>query len=261
MELAVRGGGHSLAGHSTVDGGIVLDLAGMKGLHIDPRASTRLGPARPDAPGSTPSRRRRMASRPRSATPASVGIAGLTLGGGIGWLARKHGLAIDALESVEIVTADGRLITANATEHPDLFWAVRGGGGNFGVVTRFQYQLYPVGTHPRWRAVHAADDGRAAQPRADRGERARGAHDDLVPDGRAAGAVRPGRDPRRADTRRHVRVRRRPGRRARGPGPVPRRSRRRSPKRSCRCRTRASTRCSEACRGAAVAASIRSLFL
>ena len=143
LELAVRGGSHSLAGHSTSEGGIVLDLGGMKGLHIDPER--RLAWAQP---GLLAEEYTVAAAAHGLATPfgdtGSVGIAGLTLGGGIGWLARKHGLAIDALVSVELVTADGRLITANETEHPDLFWAVRGGGGNFGVVTRFQYRLYPV---------------------------------------------------------------------------------------------------------------------
>ena len=143
LELAVRGGSHSLAGHGTSEGGIVLDLGAMKGLHIDPER--RLAWAQP---GLRAEEYTVAAAAHGLATPfgdtGSVGIAGLTLGGGIGWLVRRHGLAIDALVSVEIVTADGRLLTASATEHPDLFWAVRGGGGNFGVVTRFQYRLYPV---------------------------------------------------------------------------------------------------------------------
>jgi FAD/FMN-containing dehydrogenase len=115
----------------------------MKGLHIDPER--RLAWAQP---GLRAEEYTVAAAAHGLATPfgdtGSVGIAGLTLGGGIGWLVRRHGLAIDALVSVEIVTADGRLLTASATEHPDLFWAVRGGGGNFGVVTRFQFRLYPV---------------------------------------------------------------------------------------------------------------------
>ena len=144
LELSIRGGGHSLAGHGTNDGGIVLDLGAMKGIHIDP--DRRLAWAQP---GLTAREYTTAAAAHGLATPfgdtGSVGIAGLTLGGGIGWLARKHGLAIDALVSVEIVTADGRVVTASEESHPDLFWAVRGGGGNFGVVTRFQYRLYPVG--------------------------------------------------------------------------------------------------------------------
>ena len=144
LELAVRGGGHSLAGHGTVDGGIVLDLADMRGLHIDPDARVAWA-----QPGLTAIEFTEAAAAHGLATPfgdtGSVGIAGLTLGGGVGWLVRKHGLTIDALIAVEIVTADGRQLIASETEHPDLFWAVRGGGGNFGVVTRFQYRLYPVG--------------------------------------------------------------------------------------------------------------------
>ena len=144
LDLAVRGGSHSLAGYGTSEGGIVLDLGSMKGLHIDP--DRRLAWAQA---GLTAGEYTAAAAAHGLATPfgdtGSVGIAGLTLGGGIGWLARKHGLAIDALVSVELVTADGQVITASETEHSDLFWAVRGGGGNFGVVTRFQFKLYPVG--------------------------------------------------------------------------------------------------------------------
>jgi FAD/FMN-containing dehydrogenase len=144
LTLSVRGGGHSLAGYGTNDGGIVLDLGPMKGLHIDPER--RLAWAQP---GLTAKEYSVAAAAHGLATPfgdtGSVGIAGLTLGGGIGWLVRKFGLAIDALVAVEIVTADGRQVTASADSHPDLFWAVRGGGGNFGVVTRFQFKLYPVG--------------------------------------------------------------------------------------------------------------------
>ena len=144
MSLAVRSGGHSVAGHSTVDGGIVLDLSSMKGLHIDAERQTAWA-----QPGLTAGEYSDAAAAHGLATPfgdaGSVGVAGLTLGGGIGWLVRKFGLTIDALQAVEIVTADGRLLTANADQHQDLFWAVRGGGGNFGVVTRFQFKLYPVG--------------------------------------------------------------------------------------------------------------------
>ena len=143
IEIAVRGGSHSLAGHSTVDGGIVLDLSAMKGLHID--ADRRLAWAQP---GLTAGEYTAAAAAHGLATPfgdtGNVGIGGLTLGGGIGWLVRKYGMTIDALVAVDIVTADGRLVTASATENSDLFWAVRGGGGNFGVVTRFQFRLYPV---------------------------------------------------------------------------------------------------------------------
>jgi FAD/FMN-containing dehydrogenase len=144
LTLSVRGGGHSIVGFGTNDGGIVLDLGAMKGLHIDP--DRRLAWAQP---GLTAGEYTAAAAAHGLATPfgdtASVGIAGLTLGGGIGWLVRKYGLTIDALQAVEIVTADGRQVTASEDSHPDLFWAVRGGGGNFGVVTRFQFNLFPVG--------------------------------------------------------------------------------------------------------------------
>jgi FAD/FMN-containing dehydrogenase len=143
VELAVRAGGHSI--HSATDGGVVVDLSAMKGLHIDPER--RLAWAQP---GLTAGEYTAAAAAHGLATPfgdtGSVGIAGLTLGGGIGWLVRKHGLAIDSLVSVEVVTADGRIVTASEDRHPDLFWAVRGGGGNFGIVTRFVFRLHPVGT-------------------------------------------------------------------------------------------------------------------
>jgi FAD/FMN-containing dehydrogenase len=141
LDLAVRGGSHSI--HSTSDG-LVLDLSAMKGLHIDP--DRRLAWAQP---GMTAGEYTLAAAAHGLATPfgdtGSVGIGGLTLGGGIGWLVRKHGLAIDNLVSVEVVTADGRIVTASEDRNPDLFWAVRGGGGNFGVVTRFVFRLHPVG--------------------------------------------------------------------------------------------------------------------
>jgi FAD/FMN-containing dehydrogenase len=143
LELAVRAGGHSI--HSATDGGLVVDLSAMKGLHIDP--DRRLAWAQP---GLTAGEYTVAAAAHGLATPfgdtGSVGLAGLTLGGGIGWLARKHGLTIDSLVQVELVTADGRIVTASEQRNPDLFWAVRGGGGNFGVVTRFVFRLHPVGT-------------------------------------------------------------------------------------------------------------------
>jgi FAD/FMN-containing dehydrogenase len=143
LELAVRSGGHSLAGHSTTDGGIVLDLSEMHALDIDPQRRTAWAQT-----GLTAGAYTSAAAAHGLATgfgdTASVGIGGITLGGGIGYLVRKHGLTIDDLLAAELVTADGRLLQVDADNHPDLFWALRGGGGNFGVATRFQYRLHPV---------------------------------------------------------------------------------------------------------------------
>jgi FAD/FMN-containing dehydrogenase len=145
LEIAVRGGSHSVAGHSTVNGGVIIDLSALKGLYIDP--DRRLAWA---GAGLTAGEITEAAAAHGLAVPfgdnAHVGIGGLTTGGGIGWLVRKHGLTIDSLVSADVVTADGRLVTASEHENPDLFWAIRGGGGNFGIITRFQYRLHPVDT-------------------------------------------------------------------------------------------------------------------
>lgn len=142
--VAVRGGGHNVAGFGTCDGGIVIDLGPMKGVRVDPEARTARA-----QPGLTWGKFDRETQAFGLATTGGLvtttGIAGFTLGGGIGWLMRKHGLTIDNLVSADVVTADGRLVTASAERHPDLFWALRGGGGNFGVVTSFEYRLHPVG--------------------------------------------------------------------------------------------------------------------
>ena len=145
LELAVRSGGHSSAGHGVSDGGIVLDLSLMKGLEIDPEGRTVWAEA-----GLTSGEVTRAAAAHGLGVSfgdtASVGIGGLTLGGGVGYAVRKHGLTIDNLLAAEIVTADGRLVRADSAENHDLFWAIRGGGGNFGVATRFQFRLHPVET-------------------------------------------------------------------------------------------------------------------
>ncbi|HEY5538712.1 MAG TPA: FAD-binding oxidoreductase [Thermoplasmata archaeon] len=142
--VAVRGGGHNVAGNAVCDGGMVIDLSRMKGIRVDPRALR----ARAEG-GVTWGELDRETQTFGLATPGGVvsttGIAGLTLGGGWGWLRRKYGLSCDNLRSVDLVTADGELLTANEAENPDLFWGVRGGGGNFGVVTSFEYRLHPVG--------------------------------------------------------------------------------------------------------------------
>jgi FAD/FMN-containing dehydrogenase len=144
LEIAVRSGGHSLAGHSTGDDVLVIDMRDLRGLHVDLKDETVWAGAGLTAGEVTAALAEHGRAVPFGDT-GSVGIAGLTLGGGIGWLARKYGLAIDSLLAVEIVTADGEVLTASESEHADLFWALRGGGGNFGIVTRFQYRLSPVG--------------------------------------------------------------------------------------------------------------------
>ena len=145
LELAVRSGGHSLAGHGVSDGGIVLDLTEMTALDIDPKGRTAWAQA-----GLTTGEYTAAAQAHGLATgfgdTGSVGIGGITLGGGIGFLSRKHGLTIDSLLGADMVTADGEARRVDAENHPDLFWAIRGGGGNFGVVTRFHYRLHEVGT-------------------------------------------------------------------------------------------------------------------
>ena len=142
-ELAVRAGGHSNAGHSSTEGGIVLDLRDMKALVIDPDSRTAWAEGGLTAGEVTAELAEHGFAIPFGDT-ASVGIGGLTLGGGVGYLVRKYGMTIDNLLAAEIVTADGELLRVDADQHPDLFWAIRGGGGNFGVVTRFQYRLQPL---------------------------------------------------------------------------------------------------------------------
>jgi FAD/FMN-containing dehydrogenase len=143
LELAVRSGGHSNAGHSVTEGGIVLDLSHLRDLQIDARQRTAWAET-----GLTAGAYTVAANAYGLATgfgdTASVGIGGITLGGGVGYLVRKHGLTIDNLLAAELVTADGQFLYVDAENHPDLFWAIRGGGGNFGVVTRFKFQLHEV---------------------------------------------------------------------------------------------------------------------
>ena len=142
--VSVRGGGHNIPGSSVCDGGIMIDLAGMKSVRVDPASRT----ARAE-PGVNWAEFDHETQAFGLATPggtvSNTGIAGLTLGGGIGWLSAKYGLTCDNLLSADVVTADGRLLTATATENEDLGWGIRGGGGNFGIITSFEYQLHPVG--------------------------------------------------------------------------------------------------------------------
>jgi hypothetical protein len=143
LPLSVRGGGHSVAGHAVRDGAIMLDLSGMKAVQVEPKTRTVQA-----EPGLTLGEFDRATQPFGLATPLGVvsvtGIAGLTLGGGLGWLNGCYGLACDNLLSADVVTADGQLLRASPQQNTDLFWGIRGGGGNFGVVTSFEYQLHPV---------------------------------------------------------------------------------------------------------------------
>ena len=159
--VAIRGGGHNVGGRALCDGGLVIDLSQMKGIHVDPR--TRRVRVQP---GVTLGELDRETHVYGLAVPSGVvsrtGIAGLTLGGGVGWLVRKHGLTVDNVLSFEVVTADGKLLTASADENTDLFWALRGGGGNFGVVTSFEYQAHPVSTVLGGLILHRRSEAHAA---------------------------------------------------------------------------------------------------
>jgi FAD/FMN-containing dehydrogenase len=144
LEVAVRGGGHNVAGRSTLDDGLMIDLAPMKGIHVDPM--TRTARAQGGVTWALFNRETQLHGLATTGgVVSSTGIAGLTLGGGLGWLLGKHGLALDNLLSVDIVTANGKLLKASPDENADLFWAVRGGGGNFGVASSFEFRLHPVG--------------------------------------------------------------------------------------------------------------------
>jgi FAD/FMN-containing dehydrogenase len=143
VELAVRSGGHSAAGHSTTDGGIVLDVRALKSLEVDVESNTAWGGSGLTAAEYT-TETGALGLATGLGDTGSVGLGGITLGGGIGFLVRKHGMTIDSLLAADVVTADGDLVRADHESHPDLFWAIRGGGGNFGVATRFQLRLQPI---------------------------------------------------------------------------------------------------------------------
>ena len=144
LEVAVRGGGHNVAGHATIDGGLMIDLAPMKGIYVDPRA--RVTRAQGGVLWSEFNRETQVHGLATTGgVVGSTGIAGLTLGGGLGWLMPKYGLALDNLRSAEIVMADASVKHASADENADLFWAIRGGGGNFGIAASFEYDVHPVG--------------------------------------------------------------------------------------------------------------------
>ena len=142
--VAIRCGSHNAAGHATCDGGLVIDLSSMKGIRVD-AANRRVHAQGGVLWGELDRETQVYGLGTTGGAVNDTGIAGLTLGGGIGWLMGQYGLACDNLVSADLVTAEGKVITANESEHPELFWALRGGGGNFGVVTSFEYQLHPVG--------------------------------------------------------------------------------------------------------------------
>ncbi len=144
VPLAIRGGGHSYAGLSSIDDGLLVDLSGMDGLEVDAEARTaRVGPGVRWGAFDAAAQAHGLATT--GGTVSTVGVSGYTLGGGTGYLARKHGLGLDNLIAAEVVTADGRRVRASESENADLFWALRGGGGNFGIVTSFEFRLHPVG--------------------------------------------------------------------------------------------------------------------
>jgi FAD/FMN-containing dehydrogenase len=161
LEVAVRGGGHNVAGRATIDGGVMIDLSLMNSIHVDPKSRT----VRVQGGANWGELNRETQLHGLAVTGGVVsttGIAGLTLGGGLGWLMGKYGLALDNLRAVELVTAAGKVLRASKQEEPDLFWAVRGGGGNFGVATSLEYDLHPVGpTVMGGPIVHPIDRSRA----------------------------------------------------------------------------------------------------
>lgn len=142
--VSVRGGGHNVAGSAVCDQGLVIDLSCMKGMHVDPDRRT----ARAEAGllwGEFDHETQAFGLATTGGIVTHTGIAGLTLGGGLGWLMRKHGLSCDNLLTVDVVTADGDLVRASETKNVDLFWGIRGGGGNFGIITSFEFALHPLG--------------------------------------------------------------------------------------------------------------------
>lgn len=158
VPASVRGTGHNVAGTSLCDEGLVIDLSAMKGIHVNPPART----ARVEAGVTWAELNHELQVFGLAATGGFVGttgVGGLTLGGGLGWMVRKHGCALDNLLSADVITADGRLLTASSKENADLFWGIRGGGGNFGIVTSFEFEVHPAGTVLAGLVLHPASKG------------------------------------------------------------------------------------------------------
>jgi UDP-N-acetylenolpyruvoylglucosamine reductase len=159
--VAIRGAGHNIAGTSMCDGGLVIDLSRMKSVRIDPVAGT----ARVEGGVTWGELNHDLQAFGLAATGGFIGttgVSGLTLGGGLGWLVRKHGLALDNLLSADVVTAEGELLVASPSQNEDLFWGVRGGGGNFGVVTSFEFRVHPAGTVLAGLVLHPLSAGKEA---------------------------------------------------------------------------------------------------
>jgi FAD/FMN-containing dehydrogenase len=159
--VTVRGAGHNIAGNSIADGAMMIDLSGMKSVDVD--AASQTVTAQPGVTlGELDAATQEHGLAVSVGINSTTGVAGLTLGGGFGWMSRKHGLTIDNLISAEVVTAAGEVVTASADSHPDLFWAIRGGGGNFGIVTSFLYRAHPIGPEIlSGLIVHPGSDARA----------------------------------------------------------------------------------------------------
>lgn len=161
LEVAVRGGGHNVAGRATIDGGIMIDLSPMKGVTVDAKGRTARAQGGATWADLNPATQKHSLAV-TGGVVSTTGIGGLTLGGGIGWLMGKHSLALDNLRGVELVTADGAVMQVSKQSEPDLFWALCGGGGNFGIATSFDFDLHAVGptviggpiAHPIARARH-----------------------------------------------------------------------------------------------------------